>query len=459
MFAPDAIEWDDAAVAAEEVAFRWTRQDEGAHYGAVEIGRLTSLARDGDRIRVTGWVDDEWEGGADWVAMAVEAGSMGVSIDGDDYEVQLIDTTIEEAEGQEGGVLLLYGADTARVAAAGDPDPGQDGGVLLVEAAAGDILERYTRMRVRALTSVDIPAFDEARVSLDTPGEVAAEEDDTEGQDDADALAAASGHGDCGCGGACGDCGDRVVAAGHPAAPVQPPRVWFERDSDLMDRYRQQAASDEFGSIRVTDDGRVYGYVAAWGVCHTGYHGECVLTPRTSTQYGHYRTGYVVCDDGSEVATGPISMGGGHADLRLSGAGAIEHYDQTSAAVADVACGEDEFGIWFAGALRPGITPEQVRELRGSALSGDWRPYRSALEMVAALAVNSPGFPIPRARVASGRVQALVAAGAGLVHRQAQQDPDANLLARLEVLEGVVADSARTRLAGHARRMLVGAAR
>src|SRR5690606_31571051 len=117
--------------------------------------------------------------------------------------------------------------------------------------------------------------------------------------------------------------------------------------------------------------------------------------------YAHFRTGYVVCADGSEVATGPLSMGGGHADLRLSGRGAVEHYDQTSTAVADVVVGEDEFGVWFTGALRPGVTDEEVRTLRASSLSGDWRPIGGALELVAALAVNSPGFPIPRARVAS----------------------------------------------------------
>lgn len=465
MFAEGSLLWDDAALAADEVVFRWDREDDGAHSGAVEIGRVTRLERrDGGIIWGEGWVDDEWDDARDWIERAEAAGSMGVSIDGDDYEVQIIDTTVEEAdvaavEDEAAGLIL--------VAAAGDPDPGEDAGVLLFEASAGEILERWTRCRIRGLTSVDIPAFDRARVSLDDAGagEGNDDADEDEPADETDegaaAAVAAAGddHGDCGCGGSCGGCGTGIVAAGAPSIPVQPPREWFDRDADLFAAYLAQSDEPEFGSVRVTDDGRVYGYIAAWGVCHTGYHGECVTTPRSSSNYAHFRTGYVVCADGSEVTTGPISLGGGHADLRLSGAGAVEHYDSTSTAVADVAVGEDDFGIWFAGALRPDVTAEQIRALRASALSGDWRPVGTALELVAALAVNAPGFPVPRARVASGRLQALVAAGAAGVARRAPQraaGPDPSSLdARVRVIEGQFATSARRRLDQHRRRAAV----
>lgn len=452
VFAEGSILWDDAALAANEVVFRWDREDDGAHSGAVEIGRVTRLERrDGGVIWGTGWVDDDWSDAADWIARAEAAGSMGVSIDADDYEVQVIDTTITEADLAE---VDDDSAGVVMIAAAGDPDPGENGGVVLFEASAGEVLERWTRCRVRGLTSVDIPAFDQARVSLDTEAAETTDDD----QEPA-AVTTAAGSAGCGCGGACGGCGSGVVAAGAPAIPTSPPRAWFDYDPDLFRRYREQSDADEFGSVRVTDDGRVYGYLAAWGVCHTGYHGECVTTPRSSSNYGHFRTGYVVCDDGSEVTTGPISLGGGHADLRLSGAGAVEHYDSTSTAVADVAVGEDDFGVWFTGALRPGVTDEQIRTLRGSALSGDWRPVGSSLELVAALAVNAPGFPVPRARVASGRLQALVAAGAAGVARRARQrtaGPDpVSLDARVRVIEGQVAASARRRLDQHRRRVAV----
>jgi hypothetical protein len=54
----------------------------------------------------------------------------------------------------------------------------------------------------------------------------------------------------------------------------------------------------------------------------------------------------------------------------------------------------------------------QIRALRASAPSGDWRPVNGSLELVAVCQVNVPGFPIARAMVASGKVMALVAAGA-----------------------------------------------
>jgi hypothetical protein len=55
-----------------------------------------------------------------------------------------------------------------------------------------------------------------------------------------------------------------------------------------------------------------------------------------------------------------------------------------------------------------------VHELRASGkVSGDWRRIGGQLRLVGLLAVNVPGFPIPRpqARVASGAPLALLAAG------------------------------------------------
>ena len=90
---------------------------------------------------------------------------------------------------------------------------------------------------------------------------------------------------------------------------------------------------------------------------------------------------------------------------------AVKHYDDTASAFCDVHAGEDAYGIWVAGALRPNVTAEQVRAIRAAAPSGDWRPINGRLEMVAVCQVNVPGFPVTRARVASGHVYALVAAG------------------------------------------------
>lgn len=165
--------------------------------------------------------------------------------------------------------------------------------------------------------------------------------------------------------------------------------------------------------ITVTDDGRVYGHAAQWGQCHIGHQDQCVTLP-SEESHPYFMTGEVVCEDGSRVAVGQITVGTGHAPLSYRASQAAEHYDNTGAVVADVAVGNDRFGIWVAGAVRASVAASRVHELRASGrLSGDWRRIGGQLRLVGLLAVNVPGFPItaPRARVASGSPLALVAAG------------------------------------------------
>lgn len=159
----------------------------------------------------------------------------------------------------------------------------------------------------------------------------------------------------------------------------------------------------------------LFGHLALWGTCHTGFTDACVCPPKSERGYAYAMTGRVVCDDGTEVPCGQITMETGHAPLAATHRAAASHYDDTGSAVADVAFGEDQWGIWFAGALRPGVTEDQRRVLRASALSGDWRTIGGSLELVAALAVNVPGFPIVAS--GAGRLPALIAGPqAGLAH-------------------------------------------
>jgi hypothetical protein len=164
--------------------------------------------------------------------------------------------------------------------------------------------------------------------------------------------------------------------------------------------------------LTVTDDGRVFGHLATWGTCHIGIPGTCVEAPPSPSAYAYYRTGVVMTDEG-EVAVGQMTMDTGHAPLSANARTAASHYDHTGAVVADLAAGDDEFGIWVAGALRPGVPEARIDAIRAGALSGDWREIRGHLELVAALVVNVPGFPIPRVGLAAsaGVQSALVAAG------------------------------------------------
>lgn len=183
------------------------------------------------------------------------------------------------------------------------------------------------------------------------------------------------------------------------AAPMEPPRSWFQRfnTSNPM-------------PLTVEDNGRVYGYLALWKSDHIGYSSG-QKPPRSASNYKYFRTGHVKTDDGTLVTTGSLTLTGGHAPMSASAAQAVKHYDDTNSAVVDVVAGEDKFGIWVAGVLRPTVTPEQVRAMRASALSGDWRPIGGRLELVRACFVNTPGFMTTRSMVASGQINALVAAG------------------------------------------------
>lgn len=164
--------------------------------------------------------------------------------------------------------------------------------------------------------------------------------------------------------------------------------------------------------INITADGRVQGLLAQSGTCHIGFIDQCVSPPNSPSNYAHFHVGEVKTDQGF-LACGKLTVGGGHADIRAGWRGAVEHYDNAGAAAAVVRAYDTEIGVVLAGALLPQTTPEQVAALRRNDCSGDWRPIGGHRELVAALSVNTGGFPLtPRAALAAdGRPGALVAAG------------------------------------------------
>jgi hypothetical protein len=192
----------------------------------------------------------------------------------------------------------------------------------------------------------------------------------------------------------------RVAALIASAAPLHPPADWFSNPQLAKPTH-----------LTVTDEGRVFGHIAAWNVDHIGLPFG-TRAPRSASNYAYFRTGVIHTAEGNQVPVGQLTLTGGHAPLRADAQTAVKHYDDTNSAVADLAAGEDQYGIWVAGSLRPNVSAEQVRALRASSPSGDWRPIRGHLELVAVCQVNVPGFPVARAMVAGGQVTALVAAGA-----------------------------------------------
>lgn len=196
--------------------------------------------------------------------------------------------------------------------------------------------------------------------------------------------------------------GTKVSVVASADSGWQPESEWFKNPG-----------LDEPTALTVTADGRVFGHVATWGTCHVGRKDRCVLPPRSNSNYKYFNVGEVLTADGEAVSVGRLTAGTGHASIEFGAQPAAAHYDDTGWAAAYVHSGEDEYGIWVAGAVSPSATPEQIATLRAASVSGDWRLIDGSLELVSVLAVNSPGFPVPRATagLVAGAQVSLVAAG------------------------------------------------
>jgi len=244
--------------------------------------------------------------------------------------------------------------------------------------------------RVMAATIVAKPAFQECTISLveETPTNQEDEVIPEDGiyEESVDSFLEA----------------EALTASGflESEIPVTPPAAWFANPK-----------LTKATPLTIDPDGRIYGHIAAWHVNHIGMPNS-TRPPRSKSKYQYFHTGVVRTDAGKDVPVGQLTLAGGHASLQADAQSAAKHYDDTASAIADVHAGEDDYGIYVAGCLRPDATEMQIRKLRASAPSGDWRPIGGSLELVAVCQVNVPGFPIARALVASGKVFALVAAGA-----------------------------------------------
>lgn len=365
-FAPGALAWADLPV-----PLRWNIED--SHGGeartkAVNVGRIDKVWRDGEKIMGAGVLDLSDDNGRRAYDKIKGQFLRGVSIDAD---------SIGDAD-----VEFVWPEDANSGAEGGDEDD------LFEMLFAQPEKVIYHGGRIRAATLVDIPAFAEAYIAL---------------LDEAGAVVAGGQ-----------PVGAEAIKAAEPA-PVRPRAV----TASVTELWRPPAAwfTDPKLSlptpITITDEGRIYGHAAQWGTCHIGQEGTCIQPPREDA-HPYYRTGEVVCEGGERMAVGQITVGTGHAPLNMGASPAAEHYDNTGTAVADVAVGNDQHGIWIAGSVRPGADPLKVYELQAAGqVSGDWRRIGGQLRLVGLLAVNVPGFPVPkmRARVASGQPQALVAAG------------------------------------------------
>lgn len=166
------------------------------------------------------------------------------------------------------------------------------------------------------------------------------------------------------------------------------------------------------GPTPLTVDGEhVFGHLALWDTEHMSFPGRGVNPPHSATNYALFHTSQLETEAGA-VSVGRLTVGTGHAGARDDVHAASEHYDTTGTTWAFVKAGEDKHGIWVAGVVNPDAEASQVRAGASAPLSGDWRKVGNNLELVAALSVNTPGFPVPRAfQNTATESMSLVAAG------------------------------------------------
>lgn len=210
------------------------------------------------------------------------------------------------------------------------------------------------------------------------------------------------------------------------AAPLKPLRKWFE-DPQLP----------RLTPMTYTREGRVFGHLCDWTGCHTGFSHICVPPFRSQSNFAYFNVAEIECADGTMMPCGKLMFSmneTGHADANpgVDWREAAKHYDKATSVGAFVRAGADRHGIWLAGALRPGLSEDEVQHLRTHPPSGDWRPIPGkGSELIAAFSVAVPGFPIPHALVASAADGELTVITAPLVIEKLGAKA---ILRRMEVL-------------------------
>lgn len=409
-FAPGSITWRDLPL----TLMGMIETSEEGHVGAIVSGRIDAVWKDGLAVKAAG-VFDPGEFGLEVARMVSDGTLRGVSVD----------TAIHSYEfGPRSDFFDDDGNWLTEPAAAEDDDENL---LDILFAGDEDIVFVVTDGVIGAATVCPFPAFAGASITVAASLVAAGAPALWTFTHQAGFTVVA-----CQCeleavevplDGTEATIGEPLTASAAGLAPVKPPGEWF--------------APPEFSELTpltVTDDGQIFGHAWAWDTCHTGIPDVCTTAPHSNADYVYFLLGEIECEAGERVACGKITLDTGHADRGLGQSAAAAHYDHTGTVAAHVVVGEDEHGGWVAGALHSEVSEDKARLLRGAVLSGDWRNVDGSLELVALLAVNVPGFPVPRVRanvVASAegqQVMALVAAG---IHAGAS---DEDKLAKVQAL-------------------------
>lgn len=363
------------------------------------VGRIDNIWREGDMVYASGIFDDS-DLGRDVARMVSDGTLRGISVDIAVSKMEIAwKSEILDADGNWKGGDGPSGEDGPSLAdILFDPDPDDQVMYVVWEGKIGAVticpFPAFAEANIKPASSIAASAQSELvwTVSKQSGMTIVAQK--------AAVVASAATEDETS-----GDAPEALVAS--VSAPLEPPVEWF-----------YEPELPELTTLTITDDGRIYGHAAPWDTCHIGIPGVCQTAPRSHSDYAYFHLKEVECETGEKISCGTLTFGTGHAGRGLGRIDAAAHYDNTGTAVADIVCGEDDHGIFYTGALRPDLDEKTIRALRGAAVSGDWRNVNGDLEFVALLAVNVPGFPVPKPRanmIASAddgfEIMSLVAAG------------------------------------------------
>lgn len=183
-----------------------------------------------------------------------------------------------------------------------------------------------------------------------------------------------------------------LTAAAHRITIAElPPRWWYDEPTDV----------EITSALNITPEGRLYGALAPLNTGHRAFvnSGRRLEVPFGNVDYDRFMGAWALTSKG-QIAAGPITMECGHADrFRTNHDVAPAHYENSCTVFATVRVGENRRAgyVWVAGAVQPGVTPDLMSRALACRLSGDWQPHPDKpgwQELIAALLVPSPGFPM-----------------------------------------------------------------
>lgn len=483
----DGRKFLDMLWAEPPLPLRWAPEDEGYHFGAVVVGRIDEVGREGDMMVARGVIDTNLPEGKLLIRMMENSMAGGVSADLDwdepkdegepteapDKEATMRPETrsefllpvalikevspelagfMESVNTQHistlqmpkfliGGLCEKYGEDKGFITECmGDAGEHFEDGGAFCNWLENECLGTWeTGMAVRTATlKVEKKGDEWCAVSEDGKqsfGCYPTEDEANERIGEVEFFKAKKNE-------------VEIEASAWDAVSDAPPlpAEWF-KEPDLP----------QDGGAILADGGRIFGWIARRGVPHEVLGVKPPIDDVDLTTFLRHR---IRLDDGSEIAAGAMTMNVGHhrdgAECETSSC----QFDDTRTVAGIVTVGTNDGGMWFSGAAAPWLSEWDRRVFSACQPSGHWRKLNTGRwSLRAVLTVPVPGYPTPLLAASVPYVvhrSNLAIAASALPDEDPEkddeeEDEEETLMARVERLEQSLRRSEVERLAAMSR--------